>query len=112
MGALARVGPGQASLLGLHGPPCPLGSLLGQQVCPGCGLTRATALTLQGQPGLALAVHPAGPLVALFALLGVVLNLLILARGQASPGQEKLLRLGRVTFSLGLILCWLTRLLS
>jgi len=50
--------------------------------------------------------------VALFALLGGVLNLLILARGQASPGQEKLLRLGRVTFSLGLILCWLTRLLS
>lgn len=37
--------------------------------CPACGMTRSVLLTLQGQLGDALALHPSGPLLVLGGLL-------------------------------------------
>ena len=111
LGPLVQVEEGRARLLGYSGPPCLVGRVLGEKACPGCGLTRAAALTLQGRPREALAFHPAGPLLVLFCLCGAALNLAVLLRGRTTPFQRRLLRLGRILFPLIILTAWLVRLL-
>lgn len=52
-------GHGTHQQLGL--PPCP-SILLWGRPCPGCGLTTSFSAVLHGDWGLAMAAHPAGPL--------------------------------------------------
>lgn len=63
-GATATVRPDAATWFGVRGPHCPLGACLGPLACPGCGLVRSTAATLQGDLSVAWAIHPAGPVIA------------------------------------------------
>ena len=99
----------QATLFGYGGPPCVLGEALGPQACPGCGLTRSTALVLDGAWGAATILHPAGWLVVLLCAAGVLIHTDILRRGRRPSGHTRLLRLGRWTFAGGLAVAWLLR---
>ncbi|MFQ5844228.1 MAG: DUF2752 domain-containing protein [Planctomycetota bacterium] len=105
--ALLDASPHSASLAGVEGPPCLLGTLLGERACPGCGLTRSAALVAQGDPAAAFAVHPAGILVILLCAAGVVTHLHILIRRRC--GHAELRRLGRRLFVVGLAAGWLVR---
>jgi hypothetical protein len=54
--------------------------------CPGCGLTRGSLLTLDGQFGAAFALNPAAPLVVFgLAALAAALVALALLRGASAP---------------------------
>ena len=50
-------------LIGIHGWHCPFDAALGRP-CPGCGLTRALVLLLDGQWQAGLQTHPWAPLAA------------------------------------------------
>ncbi len=83
--------------VGAEGRPCTLRAVLGEHVCPGCGITRSVALTVQGEPGLAVELNPAGPL---FVGLGLVTGLLAataLVRGRRFDWESRLGRLMRGT---------------
>jgi hypothetical protein len=59
-----------ATLLGLHIWTCPIRAVLGIS-CPGCGLSRAMALLIQGDWHASLIMHAFAPVfLAGFALLG------------------------------------------
>ena len=116
LGAVMRATPERATLFGLEGPACPstylLGSLglPGDIGCPGCGLTRGTALLLDGQFDAATHLQPAAWLVVLFAACGAAVHGAVLATGRKSEWTERLLRSGRVAFLAGLLAVWLARL--
>ena len=103
--------PRDATLFGIQGPPCALRALAGEKACPGCGLTRSTALTVHGQLAEALRVHPAGPLVALLCALGLLLYLHAAWHGRMEGVHLRMARLGRRVFVVGLAAGWLVRLL-
>jgi len=102
----------RATLFGLEGPGCLVSDNLGQAACPGCGLTRSTALLMHGQWGAASAVHPAGWLVGLLCGLGVLLYADIARRGQRTRTHHRLLRTGQWTFATAIVAVWLARWLN
>ena len=110
-GAVADADEKHASLLGVEGNPCPLGLIAGDHACPGCGLTRGTALAVQGNLGASWAVHPAGILVALLCAAGIAIHTRILVRGERAPVHARLLRHGHRIFVVGLFAAWLGRLI-
>lgn len=109
--ALMDATPRDATLFGIQGPPCALRALAGENACPGCGLTRSTALTVHGRLAEAVRVHPAGPLVALLCALGLLVYLHAVVRGRMEGVHLRLIGLGRKVFVVGLAAGWLVRLL-
>ena len=93
-------------------PPCLLARLLPGVGCPGCGLTRSMALTLQGQFTTAAGVHPLGLPLVLAAALGAVLQLRALWRGGHGAAMAPVARIARVFLAAGLLTVWLLRLLT
>lgn len=100
-----------AALFGLEGPPCLVGNTLGEKVCPGCGLSRSVALVLHGCWSQAFSVHPAGFLVVLLCIGGLILHADILRRGRRTSTHERVLSLGSRIFLAGLFASWLYRFL-
>lgn len=99
-----------ATWFGVRGPLCPLGACLGPDACPGCGLVRSTAATLQGHLSAAWHLHPAGPVIAGLLVAGLLLDLHILRRGNESALAVRLRRAGRWTFLVAVCGGWLLRL--
>lgn len=113
LGLLIRVEGASASLFGVEGPACVLGEVGGPGACPGCGLTRATALTLHGDVAAAAALNWAGVALVLACALGLALHLDILFRaGRRTPTHHRLLSLGARAFALAVAAAWFTRLLA
>ena len=72
-----------ASAAGLGGWPCPVLSTLGVP-CPGCGLSRAALLFMQGEIGRALSTHAFAPAFV------VALGMLFIAALSGARGRERL----------------------
>lgn len=110
IGLAVRVEEGRATLLGLEGPGCVAGRWVGDAGCPGCGLTRSTALTLRGDLGAAAALNWAGPLLVLACVLGLALHLDVLLRARRRTRlHARLLSLGARGLTLAVLLAWITR---
>ncbi|MCB9877442.1 MAG: DUF2752 domain-containing protein [Planctomycetes bacterium] len=112
LAATATVTPDAARWFGLRGPHCPLGSCLGPLACPGCGLVRSVAATVQGDLGAAWTYHPAGPVVAALFAGTALLHLDILRRARELPAHRWLRRAGRITFLVAVLGGWIFRLLT
>lgn len=110
LGICLTVDSENATLLGLSGPPCVIGEVLGPRACPGCGITRSTALVMHGAWYEALVLHPAGWMVVLLCAAGALVHIDILRRGARSANHDRLLRVGWAIFAGGLTLAWLLRL--
>lgn len=112
LGLLVRVEGMRASLFGLEGPICVVGEWCGPAGCPGCGLTRSTALTLQGDLGGAAALNWAGLALVAACAAGLLLHLDILLRTRhRTAGHERLLAFGTRGLALAVLLAWTSRLL-
>ena len=109
LGFLIDATPESARLFGVEGPQCPSTYLL-DAGCPGCGLTRGTALLLDGEFASATRVQPAAWLVVVLAALGSLVHGYVLIRGRQSEYTDGLLRIGRALFLTGLLAVWLARL--
>lgn len=109
LAASAEVSREAATWFGLRGPVCPLGHLFGECVCPGCGLTRATAMVVQGRFHDALATNPAGFVVAGLCAAALLLQLDVVRRGRVLGVHTALSRYGRVVFVSGILSAWLLR---
>ena len=103
---LASVDAVSARWFGVEGPACLWRSLFGELACPGCGLTRSTALVVQGDWGLATALHPAGWVVVFACLGGLAVHGHVLLGGRRGPRHERLLRWGRRGFVAALLAAW------
>jgi hypothetical protein len=109
LAATATVSREAATWFGVRGPICPLGHLLGEHVCPGCGLTRATSLVVQGRWHDALAINPAGFAVALLCVAAVLLQLDVLRRGAVPDAHLRLRTWGRWCFVGAVLSAWAVR---
>jgi len=109
VGLLMRADTKTATLFGVEGPRCPLRRVLGDAVCPGCGLTRATVLALHADFATSWRVHPAGILLVLTCLGGIAVHLDILCRRGKHAGHEAILRVGGRTLAAGLVVASLLR---
>ena len=107
----ASLGSDGARWYGVAGPACPLGSNIDPVACPGCGLLRSTAASLQGDMSYALLANPAGPVVALLLVAGLLLNLDILRRGSQPRLHLNLRRRGQTALVLSVFAGWILRLL-
>ncbi len=104
-----QVQPDKAQWAGWSGPHCLLSETLGDHSCPGCGLTRASALALQGEWRAASAMHLGGlVVVVVFGMWSLVYARLWL-RGQVTPPMRLALRVGRYALALGIGVGWLLR---
>lgn len=113
LGLLIRVEGGSATLFGVEGPACVLGEVGGPGACPGCGLTRATALTLHGDVAAAAALNWAGVALVLACVLGLAVHLDILLRAERrTAAHQRLLTLGARGFTTLVLAAWVTRLLA
>ena len=112
VGLSATVTPEAATWFGVRGPACPLGSCLGPLACPGCGLVRSTAAALQGELGSAVALHPAGPVVALLLLGGLLVDLDVLRRQVEGASHRLWRRAGARVFTAAVLLGWAARFCS
>jgi hypothetical protein len=108
-GVSARVDPDAARWFGLRGPTCPLGACLGPLICPGCGLLRSTAASLQGDFAFAFTLHPVGPATALLLLGALLLHLDILRRGHERPRHRRWQRCGGLLFAASVLAGWALR---
>ncbi len=99
-----------ATLFGFSGLPCPAGTLLGESVCPGCGLTRSTALVMHGRFAEALRLHAGGFFVVFACLAGFLVHGHSLLVRHRSPRHDALLRAGRVLFVAGIVAGWAAKL--
>jgi len=106
LGATASVSREAATWFGVRGPICPLGHLLGEHACPGCGLTRGTAFVMQGRWYEAWTIHPGGFVVAGLCLGAALLHLDVLARGKVLGMHLRLRSAGRWCFVAGILLSW------
>jgi len=111
LGAVADADEKHATVLGVEAAPCPVRLLAGEHACPGCGLSRATALAVQGQWNRSWGVHPAGIVVAALCALGLAMRLSMRFARRNAAGGESLLRYGHHIFVLGILAAWLVRLL-
>ena len=100
-----------ATLAGVAGPVCP-SRLVTESGCPGCGLTRAVVLTLDGDISGALSVNLAGPCVLVLCLLGLLVRSDILLRGRMTDLHLRLLRSGHLVFASVVLVGWLIRLFA
>jgi len=113
LGLLIRVEGASASLFGVEGPACVLGEVGGPEACPGCGLTRATALTLHGDVAGAAALNWAGVALVLACVLGLAVHLDILLRAdRRMPVHQHLLTLGTRALATIVLAAWISRLLA
>lgn len=106
VGLAVQVDAERAHLHGVEGPKCWLRGALGDDACPGCGLTRSTALVLQGQWGSALDLHVGGFVVALLAVAGIPWQLDRWLGGER-PVHRRLSRVAGVLLLAGVVLPWL-----
>ena len=109
LGLCMQANENRAALCGIAGPTCPIGAVLGPTVCPGCGLTRSTALILHGDWAAATAVHPGGWIIVLLCAAGALLYADVARRGARTTTHDRLLRAGRVAFLTGIASTWLAR---
>jgi hypothetical protein len=110
LGAVAEVDENHAAVFGIEASPCPLRLLAGERACPGCGLTRGTALAVQGEWSRAWNVQPAGIVVAALCALGLALRCWTRVDPHRTRLQAALLRRGPVLFTLGILAAWVVRL--
>lgn len=111
VGALIEADAGGASLFGVEGPQCPSKLVLPDHGCPGCGLTRATAMLLDGDATGATRLHPGAWLVVVLGAIGTLLRGALLLSPEKSEWIRRRLRTGRVLFLGGLLAVWLARLI-
>lgn len=109
-GELVEATTESAHLLGVKGPPCLMSSALGGAPCPGCGLTRATSMLLDGEWAAATLLQPAAWCVVGFAGAGALLHGSALLTGRRLPGWTRLRRGGRLAFAASLLVAWIVRL--
>ncbi|MEM8882758.1 MAG: DUF2752 domain-containing protein [Planctomycetota bacterium] len=110
MAALAmRATPEEASLAGVEGPSCALRMLFGEHSCPGCGLTRATALAAQGEAAAAWRTHPAGLLVVALLAAGLLVQLSIAVAGRSGGRHAFLIKAGRLALFAGVLGGWILK---
>jgi hypothetical protein len=109
LAATATVSTTAATWFGVRGPLCPLGHWLGEAACPGCGLTRGTALAVQGRWVEAWNVQPAGFAIALLCAGLLALQLDVVRRGAVLPGHRAVRRLGRWLLVGAVLTAWLAR---
>ncbi|MCA8977450.1 MAG: DUF2752 domain-containing protein [Planctomycetes bacterium] len=98
-----------ATWFGMRGPICPLGHLLGEHACPGCGLTRGTSMAVQGHWHDAWAVNPGGFVVAALCVAAILLHADVWRRARVLDGHLRLRSLGRWFFLVGILLAWALR---
>lgn len=115
--SVVEVSPERAHIRGVEGPPCLVRGILGDDACPGCGLTRSTAFVLQGGWRSAWAIHPGGFVIALLCVLGVPLHFQEWRRSQSAGGKRRPERirwalLTRWAILGGVVAPWLWRLLG
>ena len=108
LAAFIEATPERATLFGVEGPSCP-SEWIGLR-CPGCGLTRASALTMDAEITAATRVQPAGLLLVALAAIGILVNVAALLR---EPGRwfDRSLALGRTAFVTGVMATWILRIL-
>jgi hypothetical protein len=105
----AEVGAGAATWFGVRGPRCPLGACLGELHCPGCGLVRSTAATLQGDLCAAWHHHPGGIAVAALLPVTFLVHLDILRRRNEPLLHRRLRRTGHLLFVGAVLAGWVLR---
>lgn len=98
-----------ATWFGVRGPVCPLGWALGECACPGCGLTRSTAMVAQGRFGEALALNPAGFVVVGLCASALALHADVLRRSRVLDAHLSLRHVGRWVFGVGVVVAWAMR---
>lgn len=109
VGALIEADPNSARLFGVEGPMCPSRLVLPDRGCPGCGLTRATAMILDGNTADATRLHPGAWLVVVLGAAGALMRAVLLVSSQQSDWIHRQLRHGRILFLVGLLAIWLAR---
>lgn len=109
LAATATASPQAATWFGLRGPICPTGYFLGEHLCPGCGLTRGTAMAVQGKWHDALTVNPGGFVIAGLCIAAIALHLDVWRRGLVLDGHLRLRILGRWILLVGILLTWAVR---
>lgn len=109
-GALIEADAGGARLFGVEGPECPSRLVLPDHGCPGCGLTRATAMILDGDTAGATRLHPGAWLVVVLGAAGTLMRAALLVSPRKSDWIHRQLRNGRLLFLGGLLAIWLARL--
>ena len=109
-GALIEADANGARLFGVEGPECPSRLVLPDHGCPGCGLTRATAMILDGDTAGATRLHPGAWLVVVLGAAGTLMRAALLVSPRKSDWIHRQLRNGRLLFLGGLPAIWLARL--
>lgn len=110
--ACATVDSQRAAWFGIEGPQCLVNRVLGPHVCPGCGLTRSTALAVQGRLAEAAAMHAGGIAVALLCLGAIFVHLDVARRGRVLDAHLALRSLGRKALLISVLGAWLWRILG
>jgi len=106
---LAEGSPERATLFGVEGPECPSRIAFPDRGCPGCGLTRASAMALDGELAASFALHPGGLALVACAVVALLLHARTLAFGQKSAWTLRLLRSGRVFLLVAVLAGWFAR---
>jgi hypothetical protein len=110
LGLLVDVSREHVRFFGFEGPPCLVERVLGNHhLCPGFGLSRSTALALQGEFVTSWGLNPAGLGVALVIVGGVLLHLICGVRGYFSKRMLALRMLGRCFFLGAVLVPWCFR---
>ena len=109
LAATATVSRESATWFGHRGPICPTGYLLGEHACPGCGLTRGTAMAVQGKWQDAFAVNPGGFVIAGLCLAAIILHCDVWRRNRVLSLHLRLRSLGRWLLLVGILLAWAMR---
>jgi len=112
LGAVADADENHAAILGVEAVPCPARLLAGEHACPGCGLSRATALAVHGDWSRSWSVHPAGIVLALLCACGIGLRLSLRFAPRHATVRESMLRAGPRIFILGILAGWVLRLVG
>ena len=109
LGRAIRVEAGEAQLAGWSGPGCLVSDHLGENACPGCGLTRASALTLQGDWRGAMDFHLGGIVLVGVFLFWAGLYAWMAWQGRLTTSMRRAVRLGRYVLILGVGIGWYLR---
>ncbi|MEO0479889.1 MAG: DUF2752 domain-containing protein [Planctomycetota bacterium] len=102
--ALADVDQNSASIFGVEGPTCPLGSTFGEESCPGCGLTRSVSFAVQGEVAESFAMHPSGVAIAFLLVGTAAVSAHAWATGRLREGHRRFGASLRLTFLVALTL--------
>ncbi len=106
-----QVQAGEARLGALSGPECQISRLVGDHACPGCGLTRSSALVLKGDFLSAFSVNAGGFFLVGVLVLWSLVHSWIVIRGHKSTTSIRWLVTGRRILLFGVILGWVMRLI-